>query len=113
MLLFCRSIVVCVKLVIGKECTFLPQSHGGLWGGSAGRRGFFFQTWSYCIISGFRELYRDGILGHQSNKRLAILLYAIHSPFYRCILKKTILFSGFKNPYKKNFENRKLESIHD
>jgi hypothetical protein len=38
-----------------------------------------------------------------------ILLYAIHSPFYRCILKKTILFSGFKNHYKKICENRKLE----
>ncbi len=42
-----------------------------------------------------------------------ILLYAIHSPFYRCILKKTILFSGFKNHYKKICENRKLESIHE
>jgi hypothetical protein len=27
--------------------------------------------------------------------------------------KKTILFSGFKNPYKKIHETRKLESIHE
>jgi hypothetical protein len=54
---------------------------------------------------------RDGIHGHQFNKRLE-LLHAIHSPFYLWILKKTILFSGFKNPYKKIRETRKLESIH-
>jgi hypothetical protein len=29
------------------------------------------------------------------------LLHAIDSPFYCLILKKTILFSGFKNPYEK------------
>ncbi len=33
-------------------------------------------------------------------KDLRLLLYAIHSPFYW--YKKTILFSGFKNPYKKS-----------
>jgi hypothetical protein len=38
---------------------------------------------------------RDGILGHQFNKRL-LLLHAIRSPFYWRILKKAILFSGFK-----------------
>jgi hypothetical protein len=27
--------------------------------------------------------------------------------------KKTILFSGFKNPYKKICETRKLKSIHE
>jgi hypothetical protein len=27
--------------------------------------------------------------------------------------KKTILFSGFKNPYKKISKTRKLESIHE
>ncbi len=30
------------------------------------------------------------------------LLLAIHSLFYWRILKKTILYSGFKNPWKKN-----------
>ncbi len=41
------------------------------------------------------------------------LLHAIHSPFYWRILKKTILFSGFKNSHKKICKTRKLESIHE
>jgi hypothetical protein len=44
---------------------------------------------------------RDGILGNQFNKRL-LLLHAIRSPFYWRILKKTILFSGFKILTKKS-----------
>jgi hypothetical protein len=40
-----------------------------------------------------------------------LLLHAIHSAFYWRILKKTILFSGFQNPYKKICETRKLKSI--
>jgi hypothetical protein len=44
----------------------------------------------------------------------SLLLYAIHSPIlYWWILKKTILFSGFKNTYKKIREIKKLESIHE
>jgi hypothetical protein len=35
-------------------------------------------------------------------KDSSLLLYDIHSPFYRRILKKTILLSGFKNPDKKS-----------
>ncbi len=35
-------------------------------------------------------------------KDSSILLHAIHSPFYWRNLKKTILFSGFKNPNKKS-----------
>jgi hypothetical protein len=35
-------------------------------------------------------------------KDSSLLLRAIHSPFYWRIFKKTILFSGFKNPYKKS-----------
>jgi hypothetical protein len=51
---------------------------------------------------------REGILGHQFNKRLGrLLLYAIHNPFFWQILKKTVVFSGFKNPCKKNPRNRK------
>jgi hypothetical protein len=38
------------------------------------------------------------------------LLHAILSSFYWRILKKTILFSGFKNLYKKIRETRKLKS---
>ncbi len=44
---------------------------------------------------------------------LRLLLHAIHSSFYWRIFKQTILFSGFKNPYKKIRETRKLESIHE
>ncbi len=43
----------------------------------------------------------------------SLLLHAIHSPFYWADLKKTILFSGFKSPYKKFREARKLEFIHE
>jgi hypothetical protein len=46
-------------------------------------------------------------------KDLSLLLHAIHSSFYRWILKKTILHSGFANLYKKIRETRKLESIHE
>jgi hypothetical protein len=35
-------------------------------------------------------------------KYSSLLLYVIHSPFYWWILKKTIFFSGFKNPCKKS-----------
>jgi hypothetical protein len=42
---------------------------------------------------------------------LSLFLHATHNPFYRRILKK--LFSGFKNPYKKIPETRKLENIHE
>jgi hypothetical protein len=45
---------------------------------------------------------RNGILGHQFNKKTSLLFHAIHSPLYLQYLKKTILFSGFKNPYKKS-----------
>ncbi len=51
----------------------------------------------------------DIILTKDSN----LLLHAIHSLFYWRILKKTKLFSGFQNPYKKIRETRKLESIHE
>ncbi len=35
-------------------------------------------------------------------KDSSLLLQASHIPYYWRILKKTILFSGFKNPYKKS-----------
>jgi hypothetical protein len=35
-------------------------------------------------------------------KDSSLLLRAIHSPSYWRILKKTILYFGFKNPYKKS-----------
>ncbi len=39
-------------------------------------------------------------------KNSSLLLHAIHNPLYWQILKKPILFSGFKNPYKKIRETR-------
>jgi hypothetical protein len=41
------------------------------------------------------------------------LFRAIHSPFYWRISKKTILFSGFKNPYKKSAKQENFEPIHE
>ncbi len=46
-------------------------------------------------------------------KDLSLLLHAVHSPFYRRISKKTILFSGFENHYKKIRETRKLKSVQE
>ncbi len=37
----------------------------------------------------------------------SLLLHAIHSPLYWRILKKTILYSGLNNPYKKIPQNKK------
>ncbi len=42
-------------------------------------------------------------------KDSSLLLHAFHSPFYWRVLKKTILYSGFNNSFKKNRETRKLE----
>ncbi len=46
-------------------------------------------------------------------KYTSLLLHAIHSPFYWQILKKTKLYSGINNRYKKIREISKLESFHD
>ncbi len=40
-------------------------------------------------------------------KDLSLLLSAIHSLFDWRILRKTILYSGFKTTYKKNSRNKK------
>ncbi len=45
----------------------------------------------------------------EESKRLESFA-AINSPFLWWILKKSIFFSGFKDPYRN--ETRKLESIH-
>jgi hypothetical protein len=44
-------------------------------------------------------------------KNSSLLFHAIHSPFYWLILKKTILFSGFKNPYKQENSRLFIKSI--
>jgi hypothetical protein len=41
------------------------------------------------------------------------MLHAINSRFYWRILKKTIFYSSFNNPYQKIRETRKFESIHE
>jgi hypothetical protein len=41
------------------------------------------------------------------------MLFTVFSTVLWRILKKTILHSGFNNPYKKIRETRKLETIHD
>jgi hypothetical protein len=46
-------------------------------------------------------------------KDSSLLLHAIHIPFYWWILMKIILLPGFKNPYKKILDTRKLEYIHE
>jgi hypothetical protein len=46
-------------------------------------------------------------------KDSSILIHAFHSLFNWQILQKTIPYSGFKTPYKKIRETRKLESIHE
>jgi hypothetical protein len=51
--------------------------------------------------------------GHQSNKRLEAFASCHSQTHLLADLKKNILFSGFKNPYKKIHETRKLESIHE
>jgi hypothetical protein len=45
-------------------------------------------------------------------KDSSLLLHVICILKYLRILKKTLLFSGFNNPYKRIRETRKLESIH-
>jgi hypothetical protein len=46
-------------------------------------------------------------------KDSSLLLHAIHSLFYWQILQKTILYYGFKNPYKKIRKTRKLEDFQE
>ncbi len=42
-----------------------------------------------------------------------IMLHAIHSLSTSGFLKKTRLYSGFKNTYKKSAKREKLESVHE
>jgi hypothetical protein len=52
-------------------------------------------------------------LSINSTKDSSLLLPDIHSHFYWKVLKKTMLFSGFKIPFKKICETRRLESVHE
>jgi hypothetical protein len=46
-------------------------------------------------------------------KDSSLLLHAVHSPFYWRILRRTILYSGYKNTFKKSANKRKLEFVHE
>jgi hypothetical protein len=45
---------------------------------------------------------------HAADLICRIRFHSIHSPFLWQILKKTILFFGFKNPYKQSAKQEKL-----
>jgi hypothetical protein len=57
---------------------------------------------------------RDGILGHQFNKRLESFASCYSESLLLADFKETILFPGFNNHYtKKSGKKRKSESIHE
>ncbi len=60
-----------------------------------------------------RRLSEIEFLDISLTKDSSLLLHAIRILFYWRILQKTIIYSGFKNPYKKIRETRKLECIHE
>ena len=72
------------------------------------RHNAFFHGQKICIVSATPEM---EFLDISLTKDSSLLLHAIHSPFYWRILKKTMLSSGFKNPYKKNSRNKKISSL--
>ncbi len=53
-------------------------------------------------------MYEMQFLDITLTKDSSLLLYDVHSPFYWRIFKKIVLFSGFKNSYKKIRETREL-----
>jgi hypothetical protein len=60
-------------------------------------------------ISGIKFEFLDVNLSKDSS----LLLHAVHSPFYWRILRRTILYSGYKNTFKKSANKRKLEFVHE
>jgi hypothetical protein len=58
------------------------------------------------VLQNKREA-RDGILGHQFNKRLESFASCYSQSLLLADFKETILFSGFSNHYKKNREKKK------
>jgi hypothetical protein len=61
----------------------------------------------HCPLQLFPEM---KLLDINLTKDSSPLLHAIHSPFSWRILKKTILFFGFKNPLKK-FAKQEYSSL--
>jgi hypothetical protein len=70
------------------------------WQPSLARNGLNFFKW-----------FRDGILGHQFDKRLESFTPCYSQSFCWWIFKKIRLKSGFINAHKKIRKTRKLESI--
>jgi hypothetical protein len=54
---------------------------------------------------------RDGIIGHQFNKRLESFASCYSQSLLLADFKETKLFSGFNNPYKNIRKKTKPESI--
>jgi hypothetical protein len=61
------------------------------------------------------ERFRDGILGHQYNKRIKYFSPCYAQSLRLADIKENHTYSSlvFKNPFKKIHETRKLESIHE
>ncbi len=118
-----------ISCAFAEKWTYLPTSqfihelsHGGIrsnedpcffavvrLGGGLGiqrqqkRKSFVFFFYSCSLV---QTLTKMAFLDISLTKDTTLLLHAICSPFCWQILKKPILFSGFKNPYKKTLETR-------
>jgi hypothetical protein len=57
------------------------------------------------LVKRYGEKCRDGILGHKFNKRLDSFAACYSQSLLLADLKKIMLFSGFKNPYKNLWTN--------
>ncbi len=73
--------------------------------------GIAFRTNKESTSFGARQRPEMEFLDINITKDLSLLIHAVHSPFYLRILKKSLLFSGFKISYNKNPGNKKTQSI--
>jgi hypothetical protein len=89
--------------LIGKKNPQLPQMFYPVDNGMTIRKGD--TVAARCTMVNNRDRYTNRRWNSWTlvrQKDSSLLLYAIHSPFYLRIFKKTILFSGFKIPRKKS-----------
>jgi len=68
-------------------------------------------SYSYTSAIQHPSQSRDGILGHQFNKRVESFAPSYTQSFYWRIWKKTILYFGFNNPYKNPQNSSPLMNI--
>jgi hypothetical protein len=66
-----------------------------------------------CVIFCWEFTPEMEFLDINLTKDLSLFLYDIHRPFYWRVFKNTLFFYGFKKPYEKIREPRKLEPIHE